>query len=90
VHKALSRGTICQAACILAEITIRKSQALLEEYPTPDSFEHITTRRLTNLIQKLSKGRFKKENRQKLNKKLFALLVLILLYPASNWNYLSC
>src|SRR4029453_17768025 len=27
VHKALSRGTICKSACILAEITIRKSQA---------------------------------------------------------------
>jgi len=26
VHKALSRGTICKSACILAEITIRKSQ----------------------------------------------------------------
>ena len=28
VHKALSRGTIRQSACILAEITIRKSQSL--------------------------------------------------------------
>jgi hypothetical protein len=26
VHKALSRGTIRKSACILAEITIRKSQ----------------------------------------------------------------
>ena len=27
VHKALSQGTIRQSACILAEITIRKSQS---------------------------------------------------------------
>jgi transposase len=38
----------------------KTAKALLEEYPAPESFETVTTRKLTNLLSKLSKGRFKK------------------------------
>jgi transposase len=44
----------------------KTAKALLEEYPTPESFETITTRKLTNLITKLSKGHFKKEKAEEI------------------------
>ena len=39
VHKALSRGTIRKSACILADITIRKSQPDSTAHPTPTTVD---------------------------------------------------
>ncbi len=47
----------------------KTAKVLLEEYPTPESFESITTRKLTNVITKLSKGRFKKEKAEEIKQK---------------------
>lgn len=47
----------------------KTAKALLEDYPTPESFETITTRKLTNLIAKLSKGHFKKEKAEEIKQK---------------------
>lgn len=47
----------------------KTAKALLEEYPTPESFESITTRKLANLIVKLSKGHFKKEKAEEIKEK---------------------
>jgi len=44
----------------------KTAKALLEEYPTPESIEQITTRRLTNLIRKVSQGRFKREKAEEI------------------------
>lgn len=50
----------------------KTAKALLEEYPTPESLELITTRKLTNLIAKLSKGHFKKEKAEEIKQKASA------------------
>ena len=50
----------------------KTAKALLEDYPTPDSFESITTRKLTNFLTKLSKGRFKKEKADEIKQKASA------------------
>ncbi|MBI5614099.1 IS110 family transposase [Candidatus Gottesmanbacteria bacterium] len=47
----------------------KTAKALLEDYPTPESFESITTRKLTNLVTKLSKGHFKKEKADEIKQK---------------------
>lgn len=47
----------------------KTAKALLEDYPTPESFETVTTRKLTNLLTKLSKGRFKKEKADEIKQK---------------------
>lgn len=47
----------------------KTAKVLLEEYPTPESFETITTRKLTNLIAKLSKGHFKKNKAEEIKQK---------------------
>jgi len=47
----------------------KTAKVLLEEYPTPESLEGITTRKLTNLIAKLSKGHFKKEKAEEIKQK---------------------
>lgn len=47
----------------------KTAKALIEEYPTPDSFEQITVRKLTNLVTKLSKGHFKKEKAEEIKQK---------------------
>lgn len=39
----------------------KTGKALLEQYPTPDSLEQISLTKLTNLVKKLSNGRFKKD-----------------------------
>lgn len=44
----------------------KTAKALLEKYPTPESFETVTTRKLTNLITKLSKGHFTKEKAEEI------------------------
>lgn len=47
----------------------KTAKVLLEEYPTPESLETITTRKLTNLITKLSHGHFKKEKALEIKQK---------------------
>ncbi|HWY79176.1 MAG TPA: IS110 family transposase [Candidatus Sulfotelmatobacter sp.] len=47
----------------------KTAKALLEEYPTPDSLEQITLRKLTNLVTKLSQGHFKKEKATEIKEK---------------------
>lgn len=42
---------------------------LLKRYPTPEEMEVVSLRKLTNLITKLSKGRFKKEKAQEVLEK---------------------
>ena len=46
----------------------KTAKVLLEEYPTPDTFDQITTRKLTNLIQRLSNGHFKKEKAEEIKR----------------------
>lgn len=47
----------------------KTAKLLLEEYPTPDSLENITIRKLTNLVTRLSKGHFKKEKAEEIKQK---------------------
>ncbi|MFH1295006.1 MAG: IS110 family transposase [bacterium] len=47
----------------------KTAKVFLEDYPTPESFETVTTRKLTNLIAKLSKGHFKKEKAEEIKQK---------------------
>lgn len=47
----------------------KTAKVLLEEYPTPESFETVTTRKLTNLITKLSNGHFKKKKAEEIKQK---------------------
>lgn len=47
----------------------KTAKVLLEEYPTPESLELITTRKLTNLITRLSKGHFKKDKAEEIKQK---------------------
>ena len=47
----------------------KTAKALLVEYPTPESFETVTARKLTNVITKLSKGHFKKEKAVEIKEK---------------------
>jgi transposase len=44
----------------------KTAKVLLEEYPTPESLEQITTRKLANLMQRLSKGHFKREKAEEI------------------------
>jgi len=47
----------------------KTAKALLEDYPTPESLETVTTRKLTNFLAKLSKGRFKKAKADEIKQK---------------------
>jgi transposase len=47
----------------------KTAKALLEDYPLPESFETITTRKLTNLIAKVSQGHFKREKADEIKQK---------------------
>lgn len=47
----------------------KTAKALLADYPTPENLETITTRKLTNLIAKLSKGHFKREKAEEIKHK---------------------
>jgi len=50
----------------------KTAKALLEDYPIPESFETVTTRKLTNLIARLSKGHFKREKADEIKQKATA------------------
>ena len=47
----------------------KTAKVLIEEYPTPESLDSITTRKLTNLLAKLSRGHFKKEKADEIKQK---------------------
>lgn len=47
----------------------KTAKAILEEYPTPESIDQISVRKLTNLVTKLSKGHFKKGKAEEIKKK---------------------
>ena len=47
----------------------KTAKAILTDYPTPESLETVTTRKLTNLLAKLSKGRFKKAKAEEIKHK---------------------
>lgn len=47
----------------------KTAKALLEEYPTPESIEQISLKKLTNLVKKLSKGRFKQDKATEIKQK---------------------
>ena len=47
----------------------KTAKVILEEYPTPESLEAITTRKLTNLVTKLSRGHFKKAKAEEIKQK---------------------
>lgn len=47
-----------------SDIFGKTGRNLLKKYPTPEEMEKVTVRKLTNIISKLSKGRFKNEKAQ--------------------------
>lgn len=47
-----------------SDIFGKTGRSLLKKYPTPEEMEKVTVRKLTNIISKLSKGRFKNEKAQ--------------------------
>lgn len=47
----------------------KTGRAILKDYPTPESLEQISLRKLTNLVTKLSKGHFKKDKALEIKQK---------------------
>lgn len=47
-----------------SDIFGKTGRSLLKKYPTPEEMEMVSVRKLTNIISKLSKGRFKEEKAQ--------------------------
>lgn len=47
----------------------KTAKVLLKEYPTPDSLEQVSIRKLTNLVTKLSKGHFKRVKAEEIKQK---------------------
>jgi transposase len=54
---------------LFSDLFGKTGKALLEQYPTPDSLEHISLTKLTNLVKKLSKGRFTKDKATEIKQK---------------------
>lgn len=54
---------------MFSDIFGKTGRSLLKRYPTPEEMETVSLRKLTNLITKLSKGRFKKEKAQEVLEK---------------------
>lgn len=54
---------------LFSDVFGKTAKVLLEEYSTPDSFEQLSIRKLTNLVTKLSKGHFKKEKAEEIKQK---------------------
>lgn len=52
-----------------SDIFGKTSRSLLKKYPTPEEMEMVSVRKLTNIISKLSKGRFRKEKAQEVLEK---------------------
>lgn len=54
---------------LFSDIFGKTAKALLEEYLTPENLDQLTTRKLTNLVTKLSKGHFKKDKAEEIKQK---------------------
>lgn len=54
---------------MFSDIFGKTGRSLLKKYPTPEEIETVSLRKLTSLITKLSKGRFKKEKAQEVLEK---------------------
>ncbi len=54
---------------MFSDIFGKTGRHLLKKYPTPEEIETVSLRKLTSLITKLSKGRFKKEKAQEVLEK---------------------
>lgn len=54
---------------LFSDIFGKTGRSLLQRYPTPEEMETVSLRKLTSLITKLSKGRFKKEKAQEVLEK---------------------
>lgn len=54
---------------MFSDIFGKTGRSLLKRYPTPEEMETVSLRKLTTLITKLSKGRFKKEKAQEVLEK---------------------
>lgn len=54
---------------LFSDLFGKTGKALLEQYPTPDSLEQISLTKLTNLVKKLSKGRYKKDKATEIKQK---------------------
>lgn len=54
---------------MFSDIFGKTGRSLLKKYPTPEEIETVSLRKLTTLITKLSKGRFKKEKAQEVLEK---------------------
>lgn len=54
---------------LFSDVFGKTAKALLEEYPTPEHLDQLTTRKLTNLVTKLSKGHFKKDKAEEIKQK---------------------
>jgi transposase len=54
---------------LFSDIFGKTGRSLLKRYPTPEEMETVSLRKLTSLITKLSKGRFKKEKAQEVLEK---------------------
>jgi len=54
---------------LFSDVFGKTARALLEEYPLPENLDQLTTRKLTNLITKLSKGHFKSDKADEIKQK---------------------
>lgn len=54
---------------LFSDVFGKTAKALLEEYPTPENLDQLTTRKLTDLVTKLSKGHSKKEKAEEIKQK---------------------
>jgi len=54
---------------LFSDLFGKTAKVLLEEYPTPESIEQISLRKLTNLVKKLSKGHFKQTKAEEIKQK---------------------
>lgn len=54
---------------LFSDIFGKTAKTLLEEYPLPENLDQLTTRKLTNLVTKLSKGHFKKDKADEIKQK---------------------
>lgn len=54
---------------LFSDLFGKTGKALLEQYPTPDSLEQISLTKLTNLVKKISQGRFTKDKATEIKQK---------------------
>jgi transposase len=54
---------------LFSDVFGKTAKALLEEYPLPENLDQLTTRKLTNLVTKLSNGHFKQGKAEEIKQK---------------------